>query len=262
MQKLIGWFSARKTDQNNRPPRRRIDLGDALPPYPVYAIGDVHGCLGLLKQAEETIARDIDENGKSGLVVLLGDFIDRGPSSSQVIDHLIKPSRLGLKRLPICGNHDDFFLKFLEDPDQHREWLALGGEQTLMSYGIDIHHLGSRHKGRGANLQDLLTEAVPASHREFLETLPVSLRIGQMIFVHAGIRPGISLEQQTDGDLMWIREPFLKLGPKLPRTFVIHGHTPHPEPDLGPSRVGIDTGAFYTGKLSILKIDGEQTRFL
>ncbi len=131
-----------------------------------------------------------------------------------------------------------------------------------MSYGIDIHHLGSRHKGRGANLQDLLTEAVPASHREFLETLPVSLRIGQMIFVHAGIRPGISLEQQTDGDLMWIREPFLKLGPKLPRTFVIHGHTPHPEPDLGPSRVGIDTGAFYTGKLSILKIDGEQTRFL
>jgi serine/threonine protein phosphatase 1 len=262
MQKLIGWFSTRKAGQNTKAPRRRVDLGDAQPPYPVYAIGDVHGCLGLLKQAEETIARDMDENGKAGMVVLLGDFVDRGPASSQVIDHLIKPSRLGLKRLALCGNHDDIFLKFIEDPDHHRDWLALGGEQTLMSYGIDIHHLGSRHKGRGANLQELLAEAVPSAHREFLETLPVSLRIGQMIFVHAGIRPGVPLADQTDEDLMWIRDPFLKLGPQLPHTFVIHGHTPNTEPDLGPSRVGIDTGAFYTGRLTVLKIDGNQTRFL
>ncbi len=261
MRKLITWLSRPRPAPAQPSLRRRIDLGDNLPGYPIYAIGDVHGCMDQLKRAEEKIVTDIEVSGQPGPVVLLGDYIDRGAASSQVIEHLSKPSELGLKRVALCGNHDELFSKFIAQPDGHLEWLALGGEQTLMSYGIDIHHVGLRQRGRNTKLRDILVEAIPASHRLFLDNLPISLKIGQYLFVHAGIRPGIALERQTEEDMMWIREPFLAEGPKLP-LMVIHGHSPKPAPDLGPGRIGIDTGAFYTGKLTVLKIDGGQTRFL
>jgi serine/threonine protein phosphatase 1 len=259
--KLVSWLFRKRPDPQPAPSRRRIDLGDNPPAYPIYAIGDVHGCLDQLKRAEEKIALDIETSGEPGPVVLLGDYVDRGAASSQVIEHLCRPSDLGFKRVTLCGNHDDIFQHFIEEPDFHLDWLALGGEQTLMSYGIDIHHVGIRQRGRNTKLKELLGEAIPLSHKQFLANLPVSLKIGPYLFVHAGIRPGISLERQTDEDMMWIREPFLKQGPQLP-VMVIHGHTPQPIPDIGPSRIGIDTGAFYTGKLSVLKIDGGKTRFL
>ncbi|RWX75764.1 serine/threonine protein phosphatase [Neorhizobium lilium] len=261
MRKLLTWLSQKRPAPEQAAPRRRIDMGDNPPAYPIYAIGDIHGCMDQLQRAEEKIATDIEVSGQSGPVVLLGDYVDRGSASSQVIEHLVNPSALGLKRVPLCGNHDDIFGKFIEEPDLHLEWLALGGEQTLMSYGIDIHHVGLRQRGRNSKLKHVLAEAIPLSHKQFLENLPIHLKIGQYLFVHAGIRPEIPLQRQTDEDMMWIREPFLKEGPKLP-LMVIHGHTPQPMPDLGPHRIGIDTGAFYTGKLTVLKIDGGQTRFL
>ena len=262
MRKLIDWFSGRRQEQPlPQTKRRRIDLGASPPNYPIYAIGDVHGCLDELKAAEARIKADIDATAKPGLVVLLGDYVDRGPRSRHVLDHLIRPSELGLKRLPLCGNHDDVFLRFLDEPKTYGEWLGLGGEQTLMSYGIDLHHVGTRRKGKGPQLEDLLAEAVPDSHRRFLTDLPISLRIGELLFVHAGIRPGLPLVEQTDEDMMWIRDPFLTDGPKLP-LLVVHGHTPKPEPDLGASRIGIDTGAYYTGKLAVLKIEGGRAAVL
>jgi serine/threonine protein phosphatase 1 len=261
MRKLLNWLSHKHPEPERPAPRRRVDLGDNPPAYPIYAIGDVHGCMDQLKRAEDKIATDIEVSGQQGPVVLLGDYVDRGGASSQVIDHLARPSELGLKRVALCGHHDELFLKFLQAPDRHLDWLALGGEQTLMSYGIDIHHVGLRQRGRNGKLRDILAEAIPEHHREFLEKLPINLKIGQYLFVHAGIRPGVALERQTDEDMMWIREPFLAEGPRLP-LMVIHGHTPKPVPDLGTGRIGIDTGAFYTGKLTVLKIDGGQTRFL
>ncbi|MBP1843497.1 serine/threonine protein phosphatase 1 [Rhizobium petrolearium] len=254
MRKFIDWFSRRGAESPSSPKRRRIDLGSTSPSYPIYVIGDVHGCVDELKAAETRIIADMQATKRTGLVILLGDYVDRGPSSRHVLEHLIRPSELGLKRLPLCGNHDDIFAKFLREPELYSDWLSLGGEQTLISYGIDLHHLRARGRGRSAELSDLLAEAIPASHRQFLADLPVCLSIGELLFVHAGIRPGIPLDEQHDEDMLWIREPFLTEGPRLP-LLVVHGHTPQPDLDLGPGRIGIDTGAYYTGKLTILKID-------
>lgn len=241
-------------------PRRRIDLGDAAPSYPIYAIGDVHGCLRELGEAEIRIARDIRRSGRPGLVVLLGDYIDRGPSSAQVVEHLMKPSELGLRRLALCGNHDDIFTKFVATPELYMEWLELGGRQTLTSYGVDVHHLDLSRKGRDG-LRGILAQAIPERHINFLSNLPICLKVGGMLFVHAGLRPKIPLDQQTDEDLMWIREPFLSAGWGGPG-LVVHGHTPQPTPYLGLGRIGIDTGAFYSGNLTVLKIDGNDKAFL
>lgn len=261
MRKLKDWFSGRRSTSVGNLKRRRIDLGRAIPSYPIYVIGDVHGCLKELKNAEAQIAADINSTERAGPIVLLGDYVDRGPSSSQVLEYLIRPSEFGLKRLPLCGNHDDIFLKFLNEPELYSEWLGLGGEQTLMSYGIDLHHLGVRQKYRNAKLSELLTEAVPDSHRQFLADLPICLKIADLFFVHAGIRPGVPLDEQDDEDMLWIRDPFLSEGPKLP-VLVVHGHTPHPSLNLGPGRIGIDTGAYYTGNLTVLKIDGGRATVL
>lgn len=254
-------MSRRQDAPAHAPPRRRIDLGDAPATYPIYAIGDVHGCLKELQAAEGRIADDIDRSGRPGLVVLLGDYVDRGPSSYQVVEHLLRPSELGLRRLALCGNHDDIFSKFIAEPHLHMDWLDLGGEQTLMSYGIDVAHLNLRHKARTGDLKQFLADAIPASHANFLAHLPILLKVGDLVFVHAGLRPRVQLVEQTDEDLMWIREPFISRGPGFP-IVVIHGHTPHTEPSLGPGRIGIDTGAFFTGNLTVLKIDGDEKAFI
>jgi serine/threonine protein phosphatase 1 len=261
MRKLIGWMKGRQRQQTAPPSRRRIDLGDEPATYPIYAIGDIHGCLAELQQAEARIAADVQRTGRPGLVVLLGDYVDRGPSSFQVIDHLQKPSELGLRRLALCGNHDDIFSKFITEPELYTDWLALGGEQTLMSYGIDFAHLSATRKSRFDDLKDLLAQVIPAAHKEFLANLPICFKVGRIVFVHAGLRPRVSLIDQQDEDLMWIREPFLSQGPGQP-LLVIHGHTPQPSPDAGPGRIGIDTGAYYSGKLTVLKIDGDQKAFI
>jgi serine/threonine protein phosphatase 1 len=257
MGKISDWLLRRSSAAEIKSARRRIDLGPDEPPYPVYAIGDVHGCLDQLIAAEERVAKDIQATGQPGPVVLLGDYVDRGPSSGQVLDHLVRPSGLGLRRLPICGNHDDLFGRFLDQPEAYWDWLTIGGDRTLTSYGIDLTFLGKNRKTRLERLTYALDDAVPPSHKEFLSQLPSLLRIGHLVFVHAGIRPGIPLDQQDDEDLMWIRDPFLSEGPNAP-LLVIHGHTPQPEPDRGRGRIGIDTGAYYSGKLTVLKIQGAQ----
>ena len=261
MRKLIGWMKGRPTGQPSPPARRRIDLGDEPASYPIYAIGDVHGCLNELQQAEARIAEDIARTGRPGMIVFLGDYVDRGPSSSQVIEHLQRPSELGLRRLPLCGNHDDIFSKFIDEPELYTDWLRLGGEQTLLSYGVDIRQLSAGKKGWLGDLRQVLAEAIPASHKQFLANLPICLKIGKIVFVHAGLRPRVALNEQSDEDLMWIREPFLSQGPGQP-LLVVHGHTPQPTPDISMGRIGIDTGAYYSGKLTVLKIDGGQKAFV
>ena len=257
----MGWFSKRPSVKEPKVTRRRIDLDLPSPNFPIYAIGDIHGCFAELKAAEARIAADIESFQRPGLVVLLGDYVDRGPSSCQVLDHLIRPSEFGLHRLPLCGNHDDIFLKFLRNPKLHPEWLRLGGQQTLLSYGIDLNHFTTGRRGRGSSLAEVIHESVPATHLEFLTALPICLKVGEILFVHAGIMPGVSLEDQRDGDMLWIREPFLTEGPRLP-LLVVHGHTPKAELNFGPNRIGVDTGAYYSGQLAVLKIDGGRARLL
>lgn len=241
--------------------RRRIDLGSGHPPYSIYAIGDVHGRLDLLLEAEHRIRNDIQDCGRPGLVVLLGDYVDRGDSSAGVLSHLGDSVETGLKRIALCGNHEELFRRFLDDPPGHAQWLDMGGHETLQSYGLDGEALFARYGENAAGFRRVLREAIPAEHRALLETLPIALRIGGYIFVHAGIRPGVPLEAQEDEDLLWIREPFLTEGSGLP-AIVVHGHTPTPEPTAGPGRIGIDTRAYATGRLTVLKITARNAAVL
>lgn len=258
---LSNLIRKRTAGKAGKPSRYRLDLGDGPVSYPLYAIGDIHGCIKELQQAEELILADMKKYERPGLVVLLGDYIDRGPHSFEVIDHLVRPSELGLRRVALCGNHEQLLTEFMEDPGQSTGWLELGGDETLLSYGVDIRRTLHRGKERDNRLKELLAEAIPDTHRHFLVNLPSCLRAGQLVFAHAGIRPGVSMDDQRDEDLMWIREPFLSDGPGQD-LLVIHGHTPSPTPSFGPGRIGIDTGAYYTGKLAVLKIDGDFSTFL
>ncbi|MCX8998430.1 serine/threonine protein phosphatase [Rhizobiaceae bacterium BDR2-2] len=239
--------------------RRRIELDFGVIPGPIFAIGDIHGRVDLLRDAERRIFANLEATGASnGLIILLGDYVDRGPNSAAVLDYLVQPPPANARRIAICGNHDVAFLNFIEDPDGNTRWLDMGGRDTLLSYGIDLDHVLKR--GTGA-LKDALKEAVPQTHIDLLERMPVCVRINDFVFVHAGLRPGIPLDQQSDRDMMWIREPFLTEGPGLPLV-VVHGHTPVPEPQVGPGRIGIDTAAVSTDRLSVLKLDRGKARML
>ncbi len=217
----------------------------------IYAIGDIHGRLDLLMEADRKIEADVGDH-ETALAVYLGDYIDRGPDSRGVVEHLRSNRNSRFLRLCLRGNHDDVFLNFLENPLEEWGWLDLGGKETLRSYGLNIDPYGDRALG-----QDVLVAAlrshVPAQHREFLSTTRLWARGGDFLFVHAGIQPGVAIERQEPLDFMWIREPFLSEGPGLPLT-VVHGHTPAATVSYGPNRIGIDTGAYATGRLTVLKI--------
>ncbi|WEZ85299.1 metallophosphoesterase family protein (plasmid) [Rhizobium sp. 32-5/1] len=232
------------------PPRKRINL--VTTPGPIYAVGDIHGCFGELLGAEARIRDDARTAGYRATIIYLGDFVDRGERSARVLEHLSRPPQDDLIRLAVCGNHDDAFLRFLRDGAGGEHWLHFGGVATLQSYGVNAQDVLKSIGGMEA-LVAAAREAVPQHHVDFLQDLPVALSIGKYLFVHAGIRPGQVLENQTDDDLMWIREPFLSEGPMLPLT-VIHGHTIVPEPVFGTRRIGIDTACYSTGVLTVLKV--------
>jgi serine/threonine protein phosphatase 1 len=218
----------------------------------IYAVGDVHGCLSVLLAAEARIAAARPQASSQGLIIMMGDYVDRGPHSAGVIHHLLAPPPAGLDRICLCGNHDEMFLQFMTTRNFDRAWLDFGGYSTAASYGVDAEHLLHRDKS-GKLLKQELLSAVPDAHRRFLFELPVSLEIGPHIFVHAGIVPGRPLEEQNDNDLMWIREPFLSRGSGIDK-IVVHGHTPEDKITTGKKRIGIDTGAYVTGRLDVLRI--------
>jgi serine/threonine protein phosphatase 1 len=160
---------------------------------------------------------------------------------------------LGFERICLCGNHDDAFYKFIISPKLERDWLDFGGVATLHSYGVDVSfHL--KIDPKGMSLLEAARDHIPHDHVAFLKNAPVALSVGKFIFVHAGIVPGHPLEDQDDSDLMWIREPFLTEGPQLD-VIVVHGHTPTESIVFGKRRIGLDTGAYMTGRLNVLRIN-------
>ena len=250
MLNLFRQMSMRKRDwiRPVRPARRRLLLTD--PETVIYAIGDVHGCFDALLDAERRIARDA-EGHASITIVMLGDYVDRGPQSADVLDHLMRPPPRGVRRVCLAGNHDDEMLHFLQDPEPSKEWLEFGGGTTLQSYGLTLP--APRLGVSPGRIRALAREAVPQEHIDFLAQLPVLLAFETYLFVHAGIVPGLQISSQSDHDLMWIREPFITEGPRLQVT-VVHGHTPTIVPSFGPNRIGIDTGAFRGGPLTVLRL--------
>lgn len=246
-------FRGGTTAGRAQPQRQRLSI-DHRDYGAVYAIGDVHGCYEALVEAENRIVSDGADIAGQKLIVLLGDYVDRGKRSRDVLDHLCRPAPDGFHRIALCGNHDDAFLQFVHAPKDNIKWLAFGGEDTLYSYGVDAKYLMAQRSGIHA-LSAAVMQAVPRSHVELLQAMPIVLSIGDVIFVHAGLRPGIALDAQSDEDLMWIREPFITKGPDLP-WLVVHGHTPGISPVFASGRIGIDTAAFATGNLTVLKIAG------
>jgi len=236
----------------NSLPRRRLDIPADRPL--IYAIGDVHGCYDAVLALEEKIRLDIAAHaGQSPLILYLGDYVDRGPASRAVIEHLATEHHAdGIERIALCGNHDDTFLKFIFDPEHNERWLDYGGDTTLRSYGLELADYRDRAGGLQA-LGEALRTHVPPHHIAFLQNLPITLTSGNRLFVHAGIQPGVPLAEQQDRDLFWIREPFLSEGPGLPIT-VIHGHTAGLDPVFGPNRICIDTTCYATGRLTALKM--------
>lgn len=227
----------------------------------VYAIGDVHGRLDLFTDMMKAIKKDAKGfDGKSELV-LLGDYVDRGPDSAKLIETIMAGKLPCDRQIHLRGNHEDAMLNFADGSAAANGWLNYGGLETLGSYGIDVDSLlegGGNPLGR---FRKALKEAVPKAHLQFLSRLAFHYSNGDYLFVHAGVRPKVPLDAQDLSDMMWIREDFLKY--KKPfEQFVIHGHTITQEPDIQINRIGIDTGAYRTGILTCLVLEGTDKRFI
>ncbi|WP_164854875.1 metallophosphoesterase family protein [Devosia sp. 1566] len=227
-------------------PRLRASTDPAV----VYAVGDVHGCLDLLEQLEGMILADAASYAGEKWLVMLGDYVDRGPRSAGVIEHLLAPPPDGFTRLALAGNHEAMMLDFLAAPSERHHWLGLGGTQTLQSYGLTAGALRGL-SGKGARA--ILESSIPSAHRRFIEAAPSVIETPTTIFVHAGLRPGLPLEQQSEDDLLWYR-PDAATDYTAFGKVVVHGHTPLPTPLLLPSHINIDTGAFATARLTAVRL--------
>ncbi|HET6522265.1 MAG TPA: metallophosphoesterase family protein [Geminicoccaceae bacterium] len=228
----------------------------------VYAVGDLHGRRDLLAELHEQIAHDAARLPPDAerIVVYVGDYVDRGLESRGVIDHLLDRPLRGFRAIHLLGNHDAWLLGFLDDASLGPNWFRFGGDATLLSYGVRQSVLPTEPEPL-EELRRELRARVPARHRAFLERLRLTSVIGDYLFVHAGVRPGVPLDQQQPEDLIWIREPFLKWQGNIGKV-VVHGHTVHTEPEVRANRIAIDTGACWTGRLTALVLEGGAQRFL
>jgi serine/threonine protein phosphatase 1 len=230
------------------------------PGYRAYAVGDVHGRLDLLDALLDEIHRDIERRGaKDVVLVFLGDLIDRGPDSAGVVERLRTYRRDGVRTIFLLGNHEEVLLRILDgDAALITQWRWFGGSECLESYGVDPQQLANL--GDEAALE-IVRGAIPAEHVEFLKSFVDTFRFGDYLFVHAGVRPGVPLQDQQQSDLRWIRDPFLLDGSDH-GFVVVHGHTISRRIDERPNRIGIDTGACATGILSAIGIDGKERWYM
>lgn len=218
----------------------------------IYAVGDIHGRADLLIEA---IARIDDDRQRRPIAhaveVYLGDYIDRGPDSKAVID-LLAIRLVHNRAVCLRGNHEALMEDFLRDPGNLGPWLQLGGMQTLASYGI---HPRFRAGETEIDLYYRFWHAFPRAHELFLQCLRYHFCCGDFLFVHAGIRPRVPIARQDIKDLLWIRHEFLN-STQHHGKIIVHGHTPVPHPDIRPNRINIDTGAWRTGTLTCIAIEG------
>jgi serine/threonine protein phosphatase 1 len=225
----------------------------------IYVIGDIHGRLDLLDKVIEKIELDMRNTPcAEAFTVTLGDYIDRGTNSRGVVERLLH-NPFPTPYIALRGNHEEIFERFLEDPSTGNQWRQLGGLETLHSYGVPV---SSMMLGKGLReAADLLRAKVPEAHLQFLSSLQASASSRSFFLCHAGVRPGVPLERQTARDLLWIRQEFLSSRMDFGKR-VVHGHTPTNTPEVLPNRINIDTGAYMTGRLTCLILEGEQHRFL
>lgn len=226
----------------------------------VYAIGDIHGRDDLFEELLGLIERDDAAAAPADTsLILLGDLVDRGPSSKQVIDRAIGLSRRWPDVRLLAGNHEEVFLKALAgDPQLVRYFVQIGGEPTINSYGLagDTYHCMTFDQ-----IAERLPRLVPDAHKRFLAEAEEQIRIGDYLFVHAGIRPGTAFDEQKGSDLRWIRDDFLS-DRRDHGAMIVHGHTITDDVAEHPNRIGIDTGAYRSGVLTAIVLEGSGRRYL
>jgi len=226
-------------------------------------VGDVHGRADLLEVLLGRIAAEAamhPEDSQRSLV-FLGDYIDRGASSRGVVERLLADPLPGFATVRLLGNHEEALLDFLDERSDGLDWLSYGGLETLMSYSVPLKGYPDTPQ-RAAELRGALAGAVPQSHVAFYRACVLHHTVGDYVFVHAGVRPGVSLEKQHPADLLWIRDEFLRAKAALPGKVVVHGHTICDMPQDVGHRINIDTGAFVSGRLTCLVLRGDSRQFM
>lgn len=228
-----------------------------------YAVGDIHGRADLLASMMEKLEAAHPEEAVADarpIVIFLGDYVDRGPDSRKVVDLFLDQRPRGFERRFLLGNHEAAMLAFMQNPQKTRDWLASGGMSTLISYGVQPPSLGASGEALRQIAEQLFERMGPA-HLEFFKSLERYVVQGDYVFVHAGVNPDKRLEAQTDEELLWIRKRFLE-GRKTWDHVVVHGHTPFQQPYKDHRRISIDTGAYASGRLTAVKLQGETAEFL
>lgn len=229
------------------PGQRRKLFFDRAPDH-IYAVGDVHGYDDTLGRLEDLIVADSRRRNGTKWLVMLGDYVDRGPKSSAVLTRLTTRPLVGIRRVCLAGNHEAVMLDFLGNPSDDHHWLKLGGMETLSSYGM--HRLPA---GREAQ-KKLLRSLIPVAHVAFLESLPSMLQVPGYCFVHAGLRKGVAPADQRDADLLWLRPAASDTNAAANGFVTVHGHTPVARVEIGAGRINVDTGIYMTGVLSAVRL--------
>ncbi|MDP2214507.1 metallophosphoesterase family protein [Phenylobacterium sp.] len=222
----------------------------------VYAVGDIHGRHDLLVALLREIATDVSAEPPDAqpLLVFLGDYVDRGPGSCQVVETILAlRSESAFEVRTLKGNHEEALLRFLDEPAFGSTWAEHGGNATLASYGVQPPATRTDPEA-WAVARAAFGEALPGAHRTFYDALDLITEVGDYAFVHAGVRPGVPLAHQTERDLLWIRGEFLQAPGPFGKV-IVHGHTPMEEPQVTPHRLGLDTGAYATGVLTAARLD-------
>lgn len=224
----------------------------------IYAVGDVHGRYDLLQALLELVVKDWQARApeRRPLLIFCGDYVDRGPQSAEVVEGLIwLQRRTDVQACFLKGNHEAGLMRFLDHPTDAGGWFRFGGVETLRSYGVPPP--APDDAGACFRARDLLLRRMPSSHLRFMERLELMLVVGDYAFVHAGVQPGTDLKRQREEDLLWIREEFLEDEGPFEKV-IVHGHSwVDAQPRLLPHRIGIDTGAYATGVLSAVRLDGQ-----
>ena len=242
----------------------KVSLGESGTPdnTRIYAIGDVHGHVDLLEKLYQKITADLNQSPVPQYkIVFLGDYIDRGPDSAGCVEYLINLTDGNKDVVCLKGNHEDKLEKFLRNPLSTADsFFTYGGVETAESYNVSM--AGYRgEKEKTIQICEELNSRIPAHHKEFYAKLVTEVSFGDYLFVHAGVRPGVPLDQQSSHDLMWIRYEFIAHRGYYEKV-IVHGHTPAFPMEILPNRINVDTHAYDTGVLSCIVLQDKEHRVI
>lgn len=251
----FGWFRRTKNENEARPQLPTLDAGQRI-----YAVGDIHGRVDLLDRLHLMILAHVEAGPAANCqIVYVGDYVDRGLASATIIERLSAPDPALPPATCLRGNHEEILLEFMGDSNVAQAWRPLGGFETLQSYGVPPKLFIMERNFEAARQE--LVQRMPPHHVAFLQQLPAYYRFGPYYFAHAGIRPGVPLDQQSERDLVWIRDEFLS-SDRDHGAVIVHGHTPTETPEVLANRINIDTGAYATGRLTCAVLEGNTISWL